>query len=742
VQPPVSVLPLPQVSPVVSSNFFSAFALLENERLYLNPPNEPFDSNFLPEIRHEQALMQHLGALSMSGVYGIPSMLPQRIGSQTPVVVDDRVVDARPTTTDENHARLLKDIPAHGRTNIDVAPDGAAKPRKIIIEPDNEAPSPFGDVIRSVHEIHVARNEGRYTAQPRERSASERSYSARGVDLHPALTFKLYVNTQRTTQQSPRPAPPAVQPNSRNNRFQRSRPVPAAANTVETKPATDDVFHIMPPAAKLLQDCIGNFLQREADLPSGATIVAAVSGGVDSLAMLDALVYLARTRQYAVVVVHLNHQLRAKASDADANFVRDAAKRYGIPCYIAEADVERFASIEGMSIETAARELRYKFLEFVAYKRSADAVATAHTLNDSVETVLMNLLRGSGLTGLSGIPAQRAFGNHTKLIRPILMLTKDDVLQYAAARELLWREDASNALPMYTRNKVRNELLPLLEREYSPRVVQVLHRTARLLQGADEFVQEAVERVSKLVILPNDLQFQIGQPFVGIRIAEMQVQGRFLQSEIVRRAVQQKFGISLGFDAVENVLRLLGADIGAKATISRNFIAFRDRSAILITPTPAINDLKVRVTKGNRYDFGGWTVFLDEIPRRDVKFTADPTIEFLDSDLLPYRMTLRTWRPGDAFKPLGMKGTMNVSDYLTNSKIPLFNRQNVLVMTATNPENKRGEDVIWLCGMRLNNDYKVMPNTKHVLRVEFRRPKGHIVMANEPEDTPGNGAAH
>jgi tRNA(Ile)-lysidine synthase len=337
----------------------------------------------------------------------------------------------------------------------------------------------------------------------------------------------------------------------------------------------------------------------------------------------------------------------------------------------------------------------------------------------------MNMLRGSGLTGLSGIPAQRPFGEHTKLLRPLLGMKKAEIQEYAALRGLSWREDASNSRSVFRRNKIRNELLPLLEREYSSGIVEVLHRTSQIISGAEDIVRDAVERAMPTALVEDEFQ-----PYIGLTITSLRVQKHFLQTEMVRRVVQRRFGLALSFDAVDRVLALMDAEVGTKADIMRGFIALRDRTAILLSPAPGVHNLNVRVEKNNRYDFGGWQIILEEIDRKNVKFTADPAVEFLDTRLLPYRLTLRTWQPGDVFTPLGMKGTMKVSDYLTNSKISFFNRQNILVLTAAMPE---GEQVVWLCGLRLSDPFRLAPDAHKALRLEFRRPKG-IVLPMPPQE--------
>jgi tRNA(Ile)-lysidine synthase len=692
--------------------FPASFATLENESLYLQPASTaPLDAA-LRDIRAEQALMRYVAEKQGQSS---PQTILRFVPSDDEKVAASQELTAKPAL--KRPVSRAAEHPEENRLENRASSDSVSAPKparrtQLPDEPDH-VKSPFGDIIETIQEVLIARNSGRYVPSPK----SAEKPRPPGVDLHPAIGFKMY---------APNPHKPVhAQPRRAAQRFPNrpERIYPAAV-------PPDAVFDTMPSAAYAFHERLQRVLHFEAEMPSSAEVVVAVSGGVDSIVLLDMLMCLARRndvgkRNLQIAVVHFNHRLRGVEAENDANFVRETCKRYDIPCYIAWADVERFAEIQSMTLEQAGRELRYKFLEFIAYKRRADAVLTAHTLNDSVETVLMNMLRGSGLTGLSGIPAQRPFGEHTKLLRPLLGMKKAEIQEYAALRGLSWREDASNSQSVFRRNKIRNELLPLLEREYSSGIVDVLHRTSQIISGAEDIVRDAVERAMPTALIEDEFQ-----PYIGLTITSLRVQKHFLQTEMVRRVVQRRFGLALSFDAVDRVLALMDAEVGTKADIMRGFIALRDRTAILLSPAPGVHNLNVRVEKNNRYDFGGWQIILEEIDRKNVKFTADPAVEFLDTRLLPYRLTLRTWQPGDVFTPLGMKGTMKVSDYLTNSKISFFNRQNILVLTAAMPE---GEQVVWLCGLRLSDPFRLAPDAHKALRLEFRRPKG-IVLPMPPQE--------
>jgi len=475
--------------------------------------------------------------------------------------------------------------------------------------------------------------------------------------------------------------------------------------------------HLKTPALAVVHNAAKQALQDFDVLTKGSTIVCAVSGGADSVAMLDVLHALTLQHQLRLVVAHCNHLLRGAASVEDAEHVRRLAAERNLDCFIAEVNVRQFATQNNLSTEAAARLLRYQFLEYVAYNTRALAVATAHTMDDSVETFFINLLRGSGLTGLSGISPSRPFGQLSALIRPVLTVHKTDLLAYCQARGLAWREDETNHVLLYTRNKIRHDLLPKLEQDYSPGIKKIVHRTAQIIREADSVIAEIVERSLESIIEIPEAPVN----YLLLRVAALKHHSRFLQGEIVHRAAQKKFGeqfgnVAFSSDALERVLNVVSAETGTKADISKHFFALRDRETLVIAPKTPIYNIDVRVEKNNEYDFGGWRLILREVERKNVKFTADPSVDFFDSALLPYRMTLRTWKTGDVFQPLGMKGTVKVSDFLTNSKLSLMNRQNVLVLATA-------DEIVWLCGMRMSEKFRISNDTKTALRVEYRPKK-------------------
>lgn len=508
--------------------------------------------------------------------------------------------------------------------------------------------------------------------------------------------------------QEPRPAKPLPSDNvptlteipaplPRLMREKRTKPI-ALRSSLEQQPELREFYRSLEKALTY------NVVVRDEE-----KIVCAVSGGVDSTVLLDALCELSHERGYSIVVAHFNHKLRGDAAERDEQFVRSLAEKRNIPFFCGQGDVLDYANRNRLSIEVAAREMRYRYFEYVLRQTGATTLALAHTANDVAETVLMNLVRGSGLTGLCGMPERRSFGRKTFIVRPLLRFKKEQLLRYAQLRELSWHEDETNALLHFTRNKVRHELLPLLEKSYSPAISDTLIRTARLLQGADELVGQVVSNVMQQVVEETSSgKILLSAPALASHPA-------FLQGELVQRALQENFGLAaISLDTTERILQLLLAEPGTRHTISRQLCAVRERESIAIVLRTSANDIDIKVEKGNTYTLGDKVFSIREVSRQEVKFTDDPTVEFIDAELLPYRLTMRTWQQGDKFQPIGMQGTVKISDFLTNQKVPILEKSSSLVLCSA-------QDIIWVCGLRINEKYKVTRHTTKAVRLEYAK---------------------
>jgi len=290
------------------------------------------------------------------------------------------------------------------------------------------------------------------------------------------------------------------------------------------------------PVIEKLVKGVEDFLVRKIKINSSFLIVVAVSGGMDSVTLLDLLYYLSTKYNFKLVVAHFNHKIRPN-SDEDEEFVRQLAKSYGLEFYYSSGKVKEYARKNGMSIEVAARNLRYNFFEKTSRTIKADLLATAHNSDDNIETFFINLLRGSGLTGLSGIPEIRQLVKNVRIIRPLLSFSKVDIKNYADERKLKWKEDITNTWLEYTRNKVRLELIPFLREKFNPAITDNIMRVTSFLQGADEFISQNIIDFYNIVAENAENQKVI------VKIPLLNSYNKYIQGEIISYLIKKKLRI-------------------------------------------------------------------------------------------------------------------------------------------------------------------------------------------------------
>lgn len=451
---------------------------------------------------------------------------------------------------------------------------------------------------------------------------------------------------------------------------------------------------------------VEKFMINDLMVEDGESILVGVSGGVDSVVLLDILHVLSFEHGYSLSVAHVNHGLRGADAKRDEKFVRSLAPKYDIPCHSTHVQVKEFAKKHSLSEEVAARELRYKFFRQTASTIRANSCATAHTADDAAETLLMNLFRGTGLSGLAGIPPRRPLVKKTQLIRPLLQLSKEEIISYAQERELEWYEDETNTLTTYSRNKVRHEVLPRLKEDFNPKIIESLNRTATLLRKADGFIESFIDSTYHSVVNEKE-------DSCVIDIHKLEALHEFLRSEIIERCISTlTFGRTVSFASMDRILSLLDKEVGARETIVNNLIALRNRGEIVLMYEQHLQEVFLTMYKLGTYTIGKYTLTLEECHRNDVRIGQDKMVEFFDYDRLPYRLTLRTWHAGDILHAIGLNGHVKISDLLTNEKVDTGERAGKLVLATST-------DIIWACGLRMSEDFKITNETRRIVRATF-----------------------
>ncbi len=430
-------------------------------------------------------------------------------------------------------------------------------------------------------------------------------------------------------------------------------------------------------------------------------IIVGVSGGIDSVVLLDMLMELKNSFRIDLAVAHINHQLRGEESDEDQRFVEKRAQDYGIECFVHSADVKAFMVEHKVSLQVGAREIRYKFFETVKILKNFTKIATAHNANDNAETVLHNLLRGSGAGGLGGIPVIR-----NDIIRPLLFAQRDEIEQYAKLRSLKYREDSSNLKDYYTRNFIRHSLLPQVEERVNPGIIGTLNRTAAIFQELSSFVNNETR------VLYSNVAKKFGSKIV-LDIFKLKNSLLFIQENIIIAALRDFDMGEVDYAKVHAVMDLLDSETGSSIEIGNGLVAYKDRRNLVFIQNPREPaEFVAEIIPGKKYEFEEFYLNSEFVERGDVHFSLSPVVEFVDADLTGDVLTLRTWHAGDSFSPLGMKGHKKVSDFLIDSKIPVYQKNNVLVLA-----NK--DNIIWVCGLRVDDRFRMTEQTRRILKLEF-----------------------
>ncbi|MEQ1585795.1 MAG: tRNA lysidine(34) synthetase TilS [Cyclobacteriaceae bacterium] len=420
--------------------------------------------------------------------------------------------------------------------------------------------------------------------------------------------------------------------------------------------------------------------------PAGDKLLLAVSGGLDSMVML----HLFQACGFSVGVAHVNFQLRGAESEGDEQFVDNWCAVHNIPFFVQRFQTNNYAMERKLSIQMAARELRYAWFDELLKKEGFRYVATAHHLNDSLETVLINLARGTGIEGMVGIPVKSG-----SRIRPLLFATKSEIENYAAEEGIAWREDSSNLTDDYQRNFIRHQIIPALK---------------KVNPALDDTFKETVSKIrGELALLQHDL-------------AEWKKEYWVQDGEIIRinkNGLSPEEGVArlwhsikpLGFSYThcEDILRALHGQSGKQFLTTTHKLVV-DRDFLVITPGKDIPEDVVIEPKQERAVLGSYEMRIRTT--HDLNPSADPGIALLDADKLKFPLIWRKWKAGDYFFPFGMAHRKKISDFLVDSKISLGEKDSVTVLES-------GDEIVWIVGHRIDNRYKLTPETGNALSLSI-----------------------
>jgi len=455
-------------------------------------------------------------------------------------------------------------------------------------------------------------------------------------------------------------------------------------------------------------------------LLKGDRVLVALSGGPDSVCLLSILEELRAKYSLDICVAHFNHKLRGEAAERDARFAERLARQKGLPFAISSADVGAYAERQRLSTEDAGRRLRYEFLLRSSLSLGTNRVAVGHTADDQAETMLMRLIRGAGPDGLAGIPPVRPLGSSGEptIIRPLINAWRSDIMRYVRSRKLRYRKDVSNESPEYLRNKIRLELLPLLQREYNPRIKERLASAAASLAVANDFVRTEAGLITGEIVIEARPGWVV---FDARLLAALhpELRKRILSQLVSRAKPDASMLEAVHYDEADALLRAVSGKLdmpgklrleisGGTGLVSES----RRRStppsksfAVLIGGPTLIRELDVLVT----------TKLMPKIasPPRLVRLCTSKR-QYFDLDAVRYPLEIRVRRPGDSFSPLGTRGTKKLKNFFIDKKIPRFLRDHIPLLLS----NGR---IMWVMGYAIDKRFMLRKGSKAALRVDYEK---------------------
>jgi len=424
----------------------------------------------------------------------------------------------------------------------------------------------------------------------------------------------------------------------------------------------------------------------------GDKILLTVSGGIDSMVM----VHLFRLQNYNIGIAHCNFTLRAKESDKDERLVREYAFEHNIPFFSTRFETKVFAKKNRLSVQMAARDLRYKWFEEIRKENDYDLIAVAHNLNDNIETLLINLCRGTGLAGLAGMKPVT-----NRIIRPLLFATRQDILTFSEQHKIVFREDKSNAETKYTRNKIRHLIIPVLK-EINPSIEITLNESAERFSGINEIVNGYISLLRERISEEKE-------QCISFNISHLKPH---LHNKAVLFELFKPYGMTTAL--LNDMKKVIEGKTGG-LIITETHRIIKNRKEIIVSDEVIRKETSYSIN--NLQDF---CVFPGISSARNVRITAtfeipsDPHTACIDSEKVSFPMRIRKWKAGDYFHPLGMKQKKKLSDYFIDKKYSRFDKENIFILES-------GGNIVWVIGDRIDNRFKITDTTKKGFLIKLKR---------------------
>ena len=456
------------------------------------------------------------------------------------------------------------------------------------------------------------------------------------------------------------------------------------------------IFLLNCPNMKTTEQRVLRFIDEKNLINKDDNILVALSGGPDSVFLLHFLNEYSKKLKISCAAFHVNHLLRAKEALKDEFFCKAFAEKLGVNFFSVKKNVKAYAKESKISVEEAGRIIRYEEFEKFSAKKGFSKIATAHNANDNAETVLLNLIKGAGLSGIAGIPPLRG-----KVIRPLLILSKEEIIKYLKYYKLDYRTDLSNLKSRYERNFLRNQIIPLIKGRLNPSLDNTLLKSSEVFRQINDFVKEKLNKETKSLVLKEE-------DHLSISLTELDKVEKDLRGEALRLVFEREFNIQLSFDQVKKIFSLIDKQPGRSIELQERTKIIRERNELVVVK----NNLKVKskpvvINSDNSVKINGKHLSIKKTTGGKWKLDPSKNIEFINGDNIDKRFIIRRWQPGDRFIPFGMRGSKKVSDFLSEQKLSSYKKKDQMVLINNNR-------IVWVIGLRLDDRFKITPRTKKI----------------------------
>jgi tRNA(Ile)-lysidine synthase len=437
------------------------------------------------------------------------------------------------------------------------------------------------------------------------------------------------------------------------------------------------------------------------DLPflKGKNLLIAISGGIDSVV----LTYLMKKLNFSISLAHCNFKLRGKESNKDEEFVKELGEQFQFPTYTIKFETEAYASEKGISIQMAARELRYAWFDKIMLENNIDYILTGHHKDDVIETFLINLTRGTGLDGLTGIPEVNG-----KIVRPLLPFIRQEILVYATKKKLDWREDITNSSIKYFRNKIRHKIVPVLK-ELNPNLLESFYNTLENLKGSQQIIKDQIQNIKEQAVsnVNNELFIDVSKlkelSNPKIYLYELLKEYNFTEWNDVHDLLDAQTGKQI-FSKTHRLLKNRDVLVLTLLANQKELIEFKiEEHTKEITEPIQINFETVTIPTGTK---SNKNKAFNEIIFDDSKTLA------IDYNKIQFPLTIRKWQKGDYFFPIGLNGKKKLSKFFKDEKLSLLEKENIWLLCSN-------DNIVWVIGKRLDERFKVTGSTTNILKIKL-----------------------